>query len=314
MNNKVVNKQIPLKSIIDVANHLENYKDDYNRKFEIDENKNKIIPFGEKVWEYENGNAEIRYTIEFHNGKSITETDYNWFVGNTNEPRIIKCIRIDLTVSYFSNTDRSNNNTYNRINAYIEFQDCGMNLKYSDATVSVETTNQENEAHKIYSEIMNILENNEDRYNKTLKHRKVRMQCFTISIGIILSYILFVILKANAEKLTPILSEYLNNKYVLVFGQWFVAILLGNMLSYWYILSIYRPLLPETKYAGYNSSTYKSVYKDDIDDYLEHSEVHFGKFWDAEKRRNKIEKIFKVTNKIVLAQLLISVILFFIIK
>lgn len=314
MNNKVVNKQITLKSIIDVANYMEDYKEDYIRKFELDENKNKNIPFGEKVLEYENGNAEIRYTIEFHNGKTITETDYNWFIGNINEPEIIKGIIIDLSVSYFSNASRNSNNEYNRINAYIEFQDCGMNLKYSDASVSVETTNKENEAHNIYSEIMNILESNEDRYNKTLKYRKVRMQCFTISIGIILSYILFIVLKINKEQLSPMIADYMNNKYFLVFGQWFIAILLGNVFSYWYILSVYKPLLPEAKYAGYNSSTYKSVYKDDIEEYLEHSEVHFGKFWDAEKRRNKIEKIYKVTNKIVLIQLMISVILFFILK
>lgn len=315
MNNKILNKQIPLKSIIDVANYLENYKDEYLRKFQIDENKNKNIPYGEKVWEYENGNAEIRYTVEFHNGKSITETDYNWFIGNINEPRIIKSIRIDLSVSFFSNNNKnSNSNDYNRISAYVDFQDCGMNLKYSDASVSVETTNKESEAHNIYSELMNILENNEDRYNKTLKFRKIRIQCFTISIGIVLSYILFVILKINSNNLTNEINDLLNNKLVLVFGQWFVAILLGNLLSYWYILSIYRPLLPETKYAGYNSSTGSSRYTADIDDYIEHSEVHFGKFWDAEKRRNKIEKIYKVTSKVILVQFLISVLLFFILK
>ncbi len=33
MNNKVVNKQIPLKTIIKVANYLEDYKDKYDRKF-----------------------------------------------------------------------------------------------------------------------------------------------------------------------------------------------------------------------------------------------------------------------------------------
>jgi len=73
-------------------------------------------------------------------------------------------------------------------------------------------------------------------------------------------------------------------------------------------------LLPDTKYAGYNSSTYKSVYKDDVEDYIEHSEVHFGKFWDAEKRRNKIEMIYKITSKVVLVQLLISIVLFLILK
>ena len=91
MDNKVLNKQIPLKSIIDVANYFEDYKDEYIRKFEIDKKKNQNIPYGEKVWEYENGSAEIKYTIEFNNGKTITESDYNWFVGNTNNPKTI-CI------------------------------------------------------------------------------------------------------------------------------------------------------------------------------------------------------------------------------
>ena len=196
----------------------------------------------------------------------------------------------------------------------MDFRDAGMNLKHSDTEINVETTNQEREANNIYSTIMNTLEDTEDRYNNTMKYRKIRTQCFTISVGIILSYILYVILKINIDQIPPALAEYLNNKYVLVFGQWFVAILLGNIFSYWYIISIYKPLLPETKYAGYDSTTYKSKYKDDIEDYIEHSEVHFGKFWDAEKRRTQIEKIYKVTRIIVLVQLLISLILFFVLK
>ena len=183
-----------------------------------------------------------------------------------------------------------------------------------DTTIDVETTQQENEAHNVYSEVMNILENNEDRYNKTMKYRKIRTQCFTITVGIILSYILYLVLRININKLPTVIAEYMNNKFVIVFGQWLVAVLLGNILSDWYISSIYRPLLPEKKYAGYNSSTYKSIYKDDVDDFVEHSEIHFGKYWDAEKRRTRIEKIYKVTRIVVLVQLIISIILFLILK
>ena len=193
---------------------------------------------------------------------------------------------------------------YNKINVSLYFREF-------DVTIDVDTTNQENEAHNLYSEVMNILEDNEDRYNKTMKHRKIRTQCFTISVGIILSYILYAIIKLNISKMSPFVNEYLNNKYFLIFGQWFIAILLGNIFSYWYILSIYRPLLPNTKY---NYSTGKGNYTDDVDDYVEHSEVHFGKYWDAEKRRKKIEKIYKVTRIILLVQLVISAILFLISK
>ena len=283
MNNKVVNKQISIKSIIDVANYIEDYKERYDKIFQDEENKNKGKSFGEKNYDYENGYTRLEYTIEFHNGKRITESDYNWFVGNLNNTRIIKEICISLSIAYNSKSNGSKyNDIRNSIHANVEFRDCGMKLKYSDVTINIDTTNQENEAHNIYSTIMNTLEDNPDRYDKTIKSRKIRIQSFTISVGIILSYILYVVLLINKNKLPGDILNYLSNKYVLIFGQWFVAILLGNAFSYWYILTVYKPLLPETKYAGYDRSTYKSKYKDDIDDYVEHSEVHFGKFWDAE--------------------------------
>lgn len=315
MENKVVNKQIPIKSIIDIANYFDDYKNRYDNIFEQEREKNKNLPYSEKHFEHENGSTDLRYTVKFHNGKDMTESDYNWFIGMLNDARAIEEVRIDLRVSYHTSQGKDDfNSQYNSINAEVDFRDARMDLKYSDVYVNVQTTNQENEAHNIYSTIMNTLEDNEDRYNNTIKHRKIRMQSLCISVGIILSYILYVILKINAGNIPTEIAQYLNNKYVIVFGQWFVAILLGNVFSYWYILSIYRPLLPSTKYAGYNRSTYKSQYIDDIDDYLEHSEVHFGKYWDAENRRNKIEKIYKITSKIVLVQLLISVVLYFILK
>ena len=315
MNNKIVNKQIPIKKIIDIANYLEDYKDRYNDIFTKENEKNKNLSFSEKKYEYENGNAEVRYTISFHNGQRMNESEYNWFIGNLNEPRAIKEIEIYLNVTYYTKGEQEDyNNKYNKVSVSIDFRDLGMNLRSSDVTIDVETTNQEREANNVYSTIMNTLEDTEDRYNNTIKYRKIRMQCFTLSVGFILSYILYIVLKMNESKIAPFLADYIGNKYVIVFGQWFVAILLGNIFSYWYILSIYKPLLPEAKYAGYSTSNYKSVYKDDVEDYINHSEVHFGKFWDAEKRRIKIEKIYKVTKIIMLVQLVISIILFLIIK
>ena len=315
MENKVVNKQIPIKSIIDVANYLDDYKNRYDNVFEKEEMQNKNLDYSEKNYEHENGSTELRYTVRLVNGKEMTETDYNWFIGMLNDLRAIEEVRLNLRISYYGKQgNERHNSVYNQISANVEFRDAQHELNYSDAHVNVQTTNQESEAHNIYSTIMNTLENNEDRFDKTIKHRKIRMQSLCISVGIVLSYILFVILKINQGNLPTFLAEYLGNKYVIVFGQWFAAILLGNVFAYWYILSIYKPLLPSTKYAGYNRSTYKAQYTDDIDDYLEHSEIHFGKYWDAENRRNKIEKIYKITSKIVLVQLLISVILYFVIK
>ena len=108
--------------------------------------------------------------------------------------------------------------------------------------------------------------------------------------------------------------KYLNNKFVIIIGQWLVAFFFGNLLSRWYISSIYQPIIPRQKYAGYDYSEKRTKYKDDVDEYITASEVHFGQYLDAEKRRNKIEKIYKISKKVVIIQIIISIILFFILK
>lgn len=315
MENKVVNKQIPIKTIIDLADYFEDYKKRYDVIFEKEREKNKGLSYSERNFEYEDGFVSLKYTIVLHNGKDLTEEDYDWFIKMLNNPREIKIIYITFRVSYYTKEEKdSYNSKHNSFVADISFKDYTNDVSYSDVNISIQSNNQEKEANNIYSTVMNILENNENRYNKTIRKRKFRIQSFCISIGIVLSYILFIVLKINAGNISSQMVQFLNNKFFVLIGQWVVAILFGNLFSYWYIISIYKPLLPSTKFAGFNSTRYEAQYKDNIEEYVSHSEVHFGKYWDAENRRNKIEKIYKITSKIVLIQLLISAILFFVLK
>ena len=57
--------------------------------------------------------------------------------------------------------------------------------------------------------------------------------------GLILSYILYLLLIINKSALNPIMMSYLSNKYLIVFGQWFLAILLGNLFGCWYIFGTF---------------------------------------------------------------------------
>lgn len=76
----------------------------------------------------------------------------------------------------------------------------------------------------------------------------------------------------------------------------------------------YRNIIPKTKYSHYSKSSHKSIYVDNIEDYVSHNEILIGEFADNAKKRYLIEKIYKVTRIIVLVQLLLSIIFFFIIK
>lgn len=92
--------------------------------------------------------------------------------------------------------------------------------------------------------------------------------------------------------------------------QWIVSIFLGNLFARWIIIGIYKPILPDTRY-GYNSFSNTYKYKDNINDFITGSEVHIGNYSDAIQRRDKIEKIYRVTRIIVLIQIIISGVMFF---
>lgn len=96
-------------------------------------------------------------------GKSLTESDYEWFVDILNKPEKIKGICLNLYISFDTKSEIDNTNKIsNKIYVDVDFSE-------NNAKISIDTTNQENEAHNVYSDILNILEENEDRFNKTIK-------------------------------------------------------------------------------------------------------------------------------------------------
>ena len=304
---KIINKIIPIETIIEVANYLEDQKEEYNKLFKKDEQKNKNLKYNEQVYEYKGQNPKIEYTIRFKDGKEITEPDYNWFIGMLNNLKSIEHITIYSSISYSSNFKDKEHYEYMYLHTWLHFYE-------ESASIRVDGTNMEKQVYKNHSYLRGIIENNEDRYNKTVKNRKLRVQSFCLSIGFVLSYIIYLILNGMKTELPEILLQIINNKYGIIVGQWFIAILTGNILGFPIMIALYRSIVPKAKYSHYSRSSHKAVYVDNVEDYISKNEVQIGKFANNGKNRAAIEKIYKITSKIVLVQLLISILLFFILK
>lgn len=303
----IINKQIDIETIIELANYLEDQREEYIKLINIDKAKNNGLPYEKQIYQYKCMGQEpnVEYEITFKDNKNIQQTDYNWFIGNLSNVSKIKKIYMYFYVSY---TDNSNgNDIYKRISEDITFYEDRVYLR-------VDGSELEDEVYKRHSYIRGILERGEDRYNKTVKNRNFRIQSFCFSIGFVLSYIIYFVLAGMKDSLPEVLVEILNNKYAIVFGQWFVSAVIGNIFGYAIMMGLYRNILPKTKYSHYSSSSHKSVYVDDVDNYIGECEVHIGQYANCGKNRKLIEKIYKVTRIIVLIQLVISIILFFVLK
>ncbi len=304
---KIVNKIIPIETIIEVANYLEDQKEEYQRLFEKEEQKNAGLKYNEKVYEYKGDNPKVQYTIRFKDGREITEVDYNWFVGMLNNLNSIEQITFYSTISYSSNVRTREHYEYMHLYTWVHFRE-------DNTTIRVDGKNMEEQVYRVHSYLRGTIENNDDRYNKTVKNRKSRVQSLCLSIGFVLSYIVYLVLMGNKANWPEYISNYINNKYVIIFGQWVISAILGNIFGLPIMLVLYKNILPKAKYSHYSKSSHKSVYIDNLEDYTSHNEVQIGKFANNGKNRVIIEKIYKVTSKIVLVQLAISILLFFILK
>ena len=79
MNNEetIINKQIDIDTIMELAKHLENQKEEYKRLINIDETKNRGIPFSEQVYQYKSYNDPVvEYEITFKDNKNIQQSNY----------------------------------------------------------------------------------------------------------------------------------------------------------------------------------------------------------------------------------------------
>ena len=304
---KVVNKIIPIDTIVELANYLEDQKEEYRRLFENDKNNNINLKYSEQVYQYKGDTPKIEYTIRFKDGKEVTEPDYNWFISMLNNLSVIEKITLYYYVGYSSNYENKGNYEYMHIYTWLHFWE-------DSTTIRVEGKNMEEQVYRLHSYLRGILENTDDRYNNTVKKRKLRIQSFCFSIGFILSYIIYFVLLANKTKIPQELANYMNNKYVIIFGQWFLSAVIGNIFGLPIMMILYRNILPKAKYSHYSKSSQKSIYVDNIEDYISHNEVQIGKFSNNGKNRTLIEKIYKITSKIVLVQLVLSVLYFFVLK
>ena len=303
---KIVNKIIPIETIIEIANFLEKQCEEYQRLFEKDEQKNEGLKYNEKVYDYKGQNPKVQYRIIFKDGKDIKQEGYNWFINMINNLDSIKEIDIYSDIYYSSNSKVREHYEYMRLNIDVLFKEDMVKLQ-------VYGSNTEEQINKVHSYLKGIIENNDDRYNKTVKHKQLRIQSLCLTIGIILSYIIYFILMANKNALPEELGNLLNNKTIIIIGQWLISALIGNILGLPIMILLYKNIIPRTK-TRYSKSAHKLVYIDDIEDYISHDEVQIGTFSNNGKYRETIEKIYKITSKVVLVQVIISIILFFILK
>ena len=170
MEDEIANKQIPIQTIINVADYFEEYKNRYLKVFDEEDKRNEGKALEETDYQHRHGEAEVTYTVYLKNGKNMKESDYNWFISYLNNPKEIDQIIIHIDIQFFSKSGTSRTSIYDRlntINGSIYFEDIVNHG--SKARIYVHTSYQEREANNLYYTAVGILNDNKERLDNKRK-------------------------------------------------------------------------------------------------------------------------------------------------
>ena len=70
--------------------------------------------------------------------------------------------------------------------------------------------------------------------------------------------------------------------------------MIGSIVFGGKIVRLYSSIVPEKKYAGYDSTNYQSIYKDDIEKFVQTSEIIIGKNIDNIKKEFVGKNLFDI--------------------
>ena len=295
---KVANKIIVLDTVKKVAEYIQSISQKYNELIINDKEKNEKIEYKNRKYEYFGNPPKLDYTVETLDGKVMTQNDYEWFKEQLLDSKNLKRVEIQLGV-YFSETL---SDTFDMLSKHLSI-DC--EFREERVRIYVDGKELESEVQRAYSDIREMIESSNERYDKTIKKRNSRIQSFCFCVGMVLAYIAIIILLFNLHVFPEKMIPFINNKYVLVVIHIALSIALGNIFGSFYMKKLYEGIVPEKKYSHYSDMSRESVYVDNVADYTEKNEIQIGKFYNSLERRNKIEGIYGTAKMIVLAQLLI---------
>ena len=230
-------------------------------------------------WTTKDFKGGFKTSIDFYDDTNISIDNYDDFmITFNNRINEIKYIHISYNLWY----DIQNGNDTKYIHQYIE-----MHIYERKMSLDIKISSEDKRINNVYEFIKSKILNAPEKYDRIIKDKSKIINKITFAVGSIPSIIICLLLI-----FVPVFRQVYGLTYVLYpLAVIVLSFIIGGIFIGGKIDSLYSSIVPSKKYAGYDSSTYKSIYKDDIDDYVNSSEIIIGKNINNIKNRKEIEEL-----------------------
>lgn len=257
-------------------------------------------------WTTKDFEGTFKCTYNFYDDTTITVDNYNSFITIFNSRlHEIKDMWIRYNYTYWIQ--------HGKDSKYIS-QTINLNIFEYKMDIEVNLSSDDEKMNNIYQLIKEKVLKSPAKYDKVIKQKNSITNKIGFAIGIIPSSIICILLL-----FVQTIRQLYGNTYVLFpILTTILALIIGNTIFGGRLEKLYSPLMPEKKYAGYDSSKGKSIYKDDIDKFIETSEIIIGKNINNINNRKEIlnmeEKYSKYIPIELISLLVLSIIIVLICK
>lgn len=252
-------------------------------------------------WSLKGFKGEFKCTFNFYDSTNITVDNFInfWTIFNSRLHEIK-----DMWVRYNYSYAIMHNGDYNSI-----IQHINMNIYETKLDIDVSLSSNDDKMNNVYQLIKEKILNAPEKYDRIIKKRSSITSKISFAMGAIPSFVICTLLV-----FVTMVRQLYGSTYILFpFLAVVLSFVIGSMLSSVKLERLYSPLVPEKKYAGYDSTNHKSIYTDDINKYTSTSEIIIGKNIDNIKNRKMIaeleEKYSKYIPMELLALLVLSIIM-----
>lgn len=301
---KVANKIISYNDLFEIFSKMQEKLVQFKKINDAEEMKNRMLDYKYQNWTFKDNGSKLTFDVNFTDDTSIKFDNYNNFISIFNS-RLdeIKYIYVYYSISYTTEREGQRSEYYN--------QHISMTIREDKMDIDVSLSSNDDKINDIYELIKSKVLNAPPKYDKVIQKKSSINTIVGLAIGFIPALIITTLLL-----FVPTIRQIYAMGYVVYpIASVILAFAIGGTIGSSKLDRWYKSINPEQKYAGYDSTNYKSIYKDDIDSYVKSSEILIGKNANNLDCRKNIldyyEKYKKYIPYEIGAMLLMSVIVLF---
>ena len=240
----------------------------YLKTSQHEEKQNRMLDTPYQNYTFKDEGSRMKVIVDFYDNTNITFDNYDNFMGIFYS-RIdeIKTMDVYYTLSYTVITPEPNRSR----NFYSQSIQMHINENKLDITLNLKS--EDPKLDEVYNLIKNKLLSAPEKYDDVIRIKSKITNTVAFGVGLIPGMVIAILLL-----FVPVVNNIFFKGYVVYpIVAVFLAYMIGSMFSSSKLDKYYNPIMPNKKYAGYDSTNYKSIYKDDIDSFVGTSEILIGK-------------------------------------